>query len=188
MSQKQVEKWIEYADYINNTSTLTKNQSYAIVGKAFDVSDEEIADELNTTESAVRTQRSRVKASDLSETKRKEVWNTPIPATVFKKIGEIDYFLSDYWETDGSGSGDVQIYESYQDNKREVVVIENYNNVVDELSQESDDQGRRAVMKKVERHLIYDSMEDFLRNSQHSPINLPNRDNELNINKSGELF
>lgn len=187
MSQETDSNWVEYADYVNKTSELTENQSYAIAGKCLKVDDEKIAEVLGTTPSTVRTQRNRVNCSDLSQTKQREIWKPPVPSTAFKKIGSIDYFTSDHWDNGAGGSGDVEIYESFP-NGDYVVVIEEFTRVLQDLDRHKDENGVRAVMDKVEKHVIYDSLEEFLRNSQHSPKNLPDIENDLNINENGDLF
>lgn len=187
MESQNAEPWIEYAEYIHETSQLTRNQSYSIAGNHFQIDDKQIAEVLDTSESTVRTQRSRVELADLEEVKKREFWKTPVPGQVFKKVGHIDYFMSDHWENDSNGSGDVGIYKSFPDEKY-VVVVEQFTRVLEDMDMEKTDQGVRAVMEDIEKHVIYDTMEEFLENSQHSPRNIPERDTDLNINVSGDIY
>lgn len=183
--------WKQYAEYILETTELTKNQSYAVASEYYDVNDKVVADTISTSPEALRTSRSRIDPDDLDIKTRWELYETPVPSVPFRQVGYINYFMSDHF-TKGSGNGDVYILQGVREKDEYIAVVEMYTKTLEEYDELADDletpkDDLFGITKQVENTIIYDDKCTFIKNSIHSPNNISNVDG-FHIKTEGELF
>lgn len=173
--------WTEYANYIYDTTKLTENQAFSVVGELYDVSDAEIANHLGSSTSAISTQRNRINYNDLSKESQMQFVTPYVPATPSRIVGRISYHNTDLWPLEGT-TGDVTIHASVQEGHNNYIIV-----VEDYIKEYEDDSNNIfAQYKDISKITIYDKPEKFLKMSPHSPRNVTEK--EYYIECEGELF
>ena len=175
-------KWTEFADYLSSKQSLTVQQAFILAGRSYDKNDELIAEKCDTTIETIRSQRTQLQLSQLNLETTTEVWKTPVPNVPFRKVGSVEYFLTDEWTREGN-RGSCEIYYSVKPTDNYVAVIEE-STVTDESDHIDSQQFVWAVSEDRRRTTIYPTFEDFREESTYSPQNLSSSEAE----KTGELF
>lgn len=161
--------WVEYAEYIKERLPLAKQQAYIASGDVYRVDTSTVADEVETTPSVISSQRSK---SDYSKENgfvgipRIELLTTPVPGTVFRHIGSVEYFYSDEWDED-SNSGEVDVFAAVDHNPY-VAVRKKYT----ESDEDVESPLEFGIVQNVTEFKVYESLESFLDESPHSPENI----------------
>lgn len=181
--ENQSMDWKEYAEYLRMTTDMTSQQSYIAAGQSYRMDNSEIANYLETTPDTVSTQSSRVNYRDMDWKKRKELIEPFAPATPFRYVGNVEYFYSDYWpERDDAKSGEVYVFMAVRESDTHVAVVEQYSRTIDD--ERDDDILFGVPMENIEKETIYNSFDNFLNHSKHSPLKVPTAD-EYHIVKEG---
>lgn len=177
--------WRQYAQYVEENTNLTKNQSYAVAGNIYPVDFQTVSEELETTENTLNVQLSRLKREDVKKKRQPEFFSTPVPGTPFRLMGEIEYFYSEVWPEE-SNYGEVYIYFATTEKDSYVAVIEKLSVANKTDLSEPDENGVLAQTEDTERTTIYEDVESFLSNSTHSPENITNQGMEIEVD--GTLY
>jgi len=167
---------------LTSNPSLTIQQAFILAGRSYAKDDELIAEQCDTTIETIRSQRTQLQLSQLDLETATEVWKTPVPNVPFRKVGGVDYFLTDEWPREGNG-GSCEIYYSVKPTDNYVAVIEE-STVTDESEHIESEEFVWAVSEDRRRTTIYPSFEDFREESTYSPQNLSSSEAET----SGLLF
>lgn len=173
--------WMEYANYIKEKTGLTRNQAFAVSGKLYNISDEKVADHINSTATSVSTQRNRLDYSGLDKKEKKLFFQPHVPASPARIIGEISYYNTDSWPQDGT-TGDVVIYATVKDKDDFIIVVEEY-----KTDYEDDLDGLFAKYKFNRNVTIYENYNSFIERSPHNPQDLDTQDS-YNLVTKGLIF
>lgn len=176
--------WSEFASYLSSKPCLTNKQAFILAGQSYDKSDELIAERCDTTVETIRSQRTKLQSDQLDLETSTEVWKTPVPSVPFRKVGIIEYFLTDKWPREGNG-GSCRIYYAVRPNDDYVAVVEE-STVTDESDHIDSKDCVWAISEDRRRTTIYTSFEDFREESTYSPQNLDT--GGFNVEADGMLF